>query len=281
MSRSNPNLTNPAEHFMSWSGSTGTLQWYNKEKQENIPVKLPFRFMALDQLATIKGYNKQAKMGFYSNEVRNTRKEELTIRSKQGIVYTGLYKNDQDVVMVPKGAEYTQSVYIAHKVGDKYVIGNINMKGSSRSAWFDFTKMHKVENGTVIMDKGKAQEAQTGEFYPPTFTYESSTDEENAEAMRLDKELQIYLNQYLAAAEYNRSNEDTDEAYTSFDTKPEPITTHDEIDDLPAEKQGAAKAVRNWDAVGKGRKDDIDDQQAYNNIASSEDDQGLLDSIPF
>jgi len=260
---------------MSWSGSTGTLNWYNKEKQENVPVKLPFRFLVLDQLATIKGYNKQSKLGFYSNEVRNTRKEELIVKSKQGVVYTGFYKNEQDIVMVPKGAEYTQSVYIAHKVGDQWVIGNINMKGSSRSAWFDFTKTCKVENGTVIINKGEVQYAQTGDFYPPTFTYESSTDNENSEAIRLDKELQIYLNQYLAAAEYNRSNEQTDQEIDN-----EPMVVHDDIEGVPPEKQGVAKALRNWDNVGKGsRDDDAEAASLYQSIAESENVDP--NSIPF
>lgn len=204
MSRSNPTLTSPAQHFMSWQGSTGQLTWYNKETKTNVPVKLPFKFMVLDQLATIKGYNKPAKAGYWSNEVRNTRKEELIVRLGNQTVYVGMYKNKQGTVQVPKGADYTQSVYIAHKIGDQYVLGNINMKGSSRSAWFEFTGSCKPENGTVTMLKGDVQTAQTGDFYPPIFTYNTSTDEENVVAVKLDTELQVYLSQYFAAAQVDQ-----------------------------------------------------------------------------
>jgi hypothetical protein len=238
MSRSNPTLTNPAEHFMSWSGSTGTLNWYNKEQEKNIPVKLPFQFLVLDQLATIKGYNKQLATGFWSNEVRNTRKEELTVRSKQGVVYTGFYKNEQGVVQVPKGADYTQSVYIAHKIGDKYVLGNINMKGSSRSAWFDFANTCKPENGTVVMDIGEKQTAQTGDFYPPVFTYQPSTDEENTEAVRLDKELQIYLNQYLAAQKQDEEERIEHTFSHDGDTSDVGKATPEQVADYNARKNG-------------------------------------------
>jgi hypothetical protein len=185
---------------MSWAGSTGTLSWYNKEKAENTLVKLPFEFLVLDyQLATIKGYNKATKVSYWSNEIRSTRlrSDEFIVRTKQGPVYTGLYKDEQGNVLIPRVCEYTQSVYIAYKDGDDWAIGNINMKGSSRSAWFDFTKTCNVENGKVTITKGAMQEAKTGPFYPPVFTWSHSDAEEDKMASLLDKELQVYLSQYL------------------------------------------------------------------------------------
>jgi hypothetical protein len=198
MSRSNPTLTNPAQHFMSWAGSTGTLSWYDKDKAENVNVPLPFEFLVLDQLATIKGYNKATKVGYWSNEVRSIRKEQFTIHTKQGVVYTGFYKDDQGNVLVPRACEYTQSVYIAYKDGENWTMGNINMKGSSRSAWFDFTRTCNVEDGKITITKGAVQTAQTGDFYPPVFTWSHSNGDEDKMASSLDRVLQTYLSQYLA-----------------------------------------------------------------------------------
>src|SRR5688572_28480716 len=115
MSRSNPTPTNPAKRFFKWSGSKGKLVYYDKEKQEEVEVKLPFSFLPIDELSTITGYNKREKSGYWSNEVRNTRKEEVTVRTKGGVCYTGFYKNDQDVVQVPRDAKFAKSIYFAYQ----------------------------------------------------------------------------------------------------------------------------------------------------------------------
>jgi hypothetical protein len=276
---------------MSWKGSTGQLVWYNKEKQENIPVKLPFEFLVLDQLATITGYSKPAKSGFWSNEVRNTRKEELVVKSKQGTVYSGMYKNEQDIVMMPKGAEYAQSVYIAHKIGDKWVIGNIKMSGSARSAWFDFKNSHIPENGKVIIDKGEVQTAQTGDFYPPEFKYEHSTPEEDGIAITLDKTLQIYLNQYLATSKEENQNtwpSDNDDSTDDIGK-----ATPEQIADYEARKTNVDKAVdsvdksetkepaRQWNNVGKKHDEDEDAEAVEKYKQSFEEEPINLDDIPF
>lgn len=210
MSRSNPTPTNPAQHFFSWAGGKGQLQFYDKEKKENIAVPLPMEFLVLDELATMTGYNKKLESGYWSNEVRSTKKEEFIVRTKNGIAQSGLYEQLADVR--GKGAKYAKSIYFAHRnsAGD-YIIGNFQAAGSALSAWIDFGNNHVPTNGKVRISRGEKQDSPVGDFYPPAFTFLPSTPEEDAEAIRLDKELQIYLNQYLAAAEYNRTNQETPE----------------------------------------------------------------------
>jgi hypothetical protein len=269
MSLSNPTLTNPAQHFFKWAGSIGKLQWWDKENEKNVEVRLPFEFIVLDQLGTITGYNKAAKTGFWSNEVRNTRKEEFTVRSKGGVVYTGFYKNEQGIVQVPKGAEYAQSIYIAHKIGDEWVIGNIKASGSARSAWFDFTKAHAVDTGKITMEKGEAQTAQTGDFYPPVFKWHKWTPEEYEAAVALDKELQIYLSQYLSAPK----EDDEPAADDNFDdvgkATPEQIADYE---DRKAKKKAPAEDP--GEPLPTPPPDDVVDD-------FNEDDPINLDDIPF
>jgi hypothetical protein len=232
MSRSNPNLTNPAQHFFEWKGREGKLEFYDKEKEKRITVPLPFEFLPLDQLATITGFNKQSQGSYYSNEVRNTAKEEFMVKLKGQTVSIGLYKNEQGIPQVPKGANYAKSVYVAHKTKTgEYIIGNIKMAGSSLGAWIEFNQHCKPENGKVIMTKGEQQEAQSGPFYPPEFKYLSASDEENNAAIELDRELQIYLSQYLSAPKEE-------------DTRPDPnvdqtvgLATQEQIDDFEKRKQ--------------------------------------------
>lgn len=197
MSRSNPTLTNPATRFFEWKGGEGKLQFYDKEKQESINVPLPFSFLPLDELSTITGYDKAEKSGFWSNEVRDITKDELIVRSKSGIRSQGTYKNSQGVVQMPRGANYTKSIYIAYRTRDGWQIGNLKASGSALSAWIEFGKNHKPETGKVTMSRGDVQESSVGEFYPPQFKFDASSGEEDAIAVNLDKELQIYLEQYL------------------------------------------------------------------------------------
>lgn len=199
MSRSNPTLVNPAEHFFEWKGSKGILQWYDKENQKNVMVKIPFTFLVLDELATITGYSKMNESGYWSNEVRNITNDILYVKTKKGpfeaATYAGLAQTRA------KGGGYTKSIYLAHKAGGKWVIGNFKASGSALSAWIEFNKTLQrgaLESGKVTMTRGEMQDAPTGPFYAPVFKYEKATAEENDEAVKLDKELQIYLSQYLA-----------------------------------------------------------------------------------
>lgn len=197
MSLSNPTLTNPAEHFFRWAGSIGKLQWYDKENQKNVEVRLPFTFIVLDQLATITGYSKRDEAGFWSNEVRSSKKDTLYVRTKKGPYEAGLYENLTQTLK--SGGKYATSIYIAHKDGSgNWVIGNIQASGSALSSWIEFNKAHNVSKGQVSMSKGPKQTAPTGDFYAPEFKMEAWTDEDYKVAVELDKQLQVYLGQYLA-----------------------------------------------------------------------------------
>lgn len=293
MSRSNPALTNPATRFFQWKGGDGKLEFYDKEKQVRVNVPLPFTFMVLDELATITGFCKPEQSGYWSNEVRSTVKEELHVRTSKGTKYIGLYKNDQGIVQMPKGATYAKSIYIAYKTRNGYEIGNIKASGSALGAWIEFGNTCVTTNGKITMTKGDMQESPVGEFYAPVFTWLHTTPEEDGAAIALDKDLQVYLSHYLAVAEHNRGDEeeeiDTDNS-TGVDMSAE--LSDKEIAELPVEKQGTAKAVRNWEKVGRRNpEDDEADAQAvatYSRQAEADtiiEDIGNtpinLDEIPF
>jgi hypothetical protein len=209
MSRSQPQLTNPAGRFFTWSGSHGQLEWYDKENQKNVPVKLPFTFLVADQLSTITGYSDADESGFWSNEVRSIRNEELTVRTKKGTRYVGLYKNDQGIVQLPTGARYAKSIYIAYyDENGELQLGNIKASGVALTAFIELTGKHIVENGKCAITGSTEGKKGTTVYQIPTFEWSNSTAEEDEIAVTLDKELQVYLSQYLAAAQYNRSSQE-------------------------------------------------------------------------
>lgn len=177
MSRSSPTLTNPAARFFEWR--SGKLSWYDKEKQESIPVKLPFTFLPLDQLHTITGYSDQDQSGYWSNETRSTR-DDFTVRTKRGVKYVGAYKSEQGIAQVPAGAKYTKSVYIAYKEGANWLIGNIKLSGAALTAWIELSGAHNPEHGKVSLTGSVEGKKGATVYQVPTFEYSSATDEENS-----------------------------------------------------------------------------------------------------
>ena len=208
MSRSNPTPTNPANKFFTWKGSTGELVYYDKEKKENISVKLPFTFLVLDQLATVTGFAEQDQSSYWSNEVRNIVREELTVRTSAGTKQVGLYKDLADVRS--KGAKYAKSIYISYKDGDEWVIGNIKASGAALTAWIELSNTCAVGNGKVTLTGSTEAKKGTTKYFVPTFKWDSSDTNEDEIAIELDKELQVYLSQYLAKRDDRVPAEDVD-----------------------------------------------------------------------
>jgi hypothetical protein len=196
MSRSNPNLLNPAKHFFRWKGDDGRLTYWDKETEKEVVVKLPFEFLPIDQLNTIKGFCEQDNSSYWSNEVRSL-KEEFTVKTSAGTKEVGLYK---DLECRAKGAKYTKSIYCVYvdKTTGEYVMGNIQASGVAVTAWIEFSRKYVVENGKVVLSGSTEGKKGKVTYQIPTFEYVHSTEAEDKIAVELDKELQIYLSQYLS-----------------------------------------------------------------------------------
>ena len=101
MSRSNQTSTssNPSQRFIEWGGEEGILSYWDKDLKESITVNPPFTVMVLDELSTITGYDGKNKCGVYSNEIKDTKTEVLTVKSfKGGEIAKGLYADIKDKI---------------------------------------------------------------------------------------------------------------------------------------------------------------------------------------
>ena len=240
MSRSNnTEFPNPAKRFYTWDGENGGFKYFDKnrgEKGERVSVPLPFRFLVLDTLSTIKGFNDADQSGYWSNEIRDIKKDILTVRTKTGIVSKGLYEQvitDRNCT----GAKFCQSVYCAIKADDGTLeICNIQMTGAALSAWIDFRKKNKVYEGAVeVSEMNEGKKGKT-KYQIPVFKKIEVTPDTDEVAKGLDKELQAYLIQYFI-----KTREEI--AQVHAEEKAEPIPTPDprnplgvelpEKDDLP------------------------------------------------
>lgn len=222
MSRSQPTPINPAKRFFKWSGNDGKLVYYDKEKAVEVEVALPFEFLVLDQLATMAGFCEPDSSSYWSNEVKFIKSDQLVVRTSKGIKETGKYEDLTDVRS--KGAKYAKSIYIAYLEGDQYVIGNIKAYGAALTAWIDLSGRYNVEKGKVSLTGSTEGKKGSNTYCIPTFEWQASETLEDETAERLDKELQVYLSQYLNAA---KPYTDPDGDMESLIAGGEPVTDED------------------------------------------------------
>lgn len=202
MSRSNPTVDNPnpSSRWFEWNGEDGIVRWYDKQAKKNVPVKLPFTFILLDRLGTIKGFHEKSKSGIYSNEVRDTRAEPLVVKSFEGgPIASGIYADIKDRVHTAGGA-FTVNCYIAYKGDDKELrIGAIQFKGAALGEWFEFEKKNRKDIYTKAVKITGFEEDKKGKivFRTPVFELTDVADETNGQAVALDKVVQEYLDGYF------------------------------------------------------------------------------------
>lgn len=203
MSLSNPNeqLQNVASKFYKWSGDSGCFTYYDKDNKTNVSVpissKAPFTFIILDTLSTIKGYSDSESCGFWSNEVKNTKTEQLVVRTKSGVQAIGLYADIKDTIKA-KGAKYCQSTYVAVKDNGVLEIANIQLQGVALKAMGDFAKENKVMGVAVQVKSFTEGKKGKTTFKVPVFNLVKISEKTLAEATELDVKLQEYLKAYFA-----------------------------------------------------------------------------------
>lgn len=200
MSRSNnTDINNPAQRFFDWKGGEGEITYYDKDKEERVSVPLPFRFLVLDRVAQVGGGigRGQDYKGFWSNAVRDTRREPFTVRTKDGVYAEGLWKEIKD-----QHTSFVTGLYIAFYDDDKNLqLGYLKLKGAANGAWIDFTnKTQKdIYKGVFTIKDRELDDSGPVKFYKPVFQWSDKvSDETNNIALSLDADvLQPYLKAYF------------------------------------------------------------------------------------
>jgi len=191
---SNPN---PAARFLEWDSNQGCFKFYSKEKGENIVVKVPFRFVVLKQLHTIKGWHGKSESGIYSNEVENMN-DILHVKSfKGGPIVSGQYKDIKDRL---NGGVYFKSIYVMLQDGS---IANISLKGAAVAQWGDFIKkqMSRLPDEWVVVKGAKEEKNGSVKYTIPVFEFEKSLDASFGEkADKAYDTLSDYFKGYLSRA---------------------------------------------------------------------------------
>lgn len=189
---------NPSTKFFDWKSNDKQFSFYDREKEANVLVPLPFKFVVLDELHTIKGWDDSSQSAIYSNEVKYISKQEMTVKPFKGNeIAKGLYSLIKDKVK-SAGGHYVKSIYIMLESGE---LANIQLKGSSVQAWGEFTKANKSKLTENWIEVNEAIEAKKGsvKYSTPNFTIgKSLNDKESKSADNNFDTLEAYLKQYLS-----------------------------------------------------------------------------------
>jgi hypothetical protein len=192
---------NPATKFLDWKSNDKCFEYYDKEKQEKVSVALPFKFLVLDELHTIKGWNDASSSGIFSNEVKFISKEVMTVKPFKGNeIAKGLYKDIKEKI-VAAGGHYVKSIYIMLEDGS---LANLQLKGSAVQKWGEFTQKTRNRLPDEWVQVTKAIEGKKGavKFFTPDFSFERSiSDTEAIQADEAFNILETYLKTYLTKAE--------------------------------------------------------------------------------
>ena len=192
---------NPSTKFLDWKSNDKCFEYYDKERQEKVSVPLPFKFLVLDELHAIKGWNDASSSGIFSNEVKFISKEVMTVKPFKGNeIAKGLYKDIKEKI-VSAGGHYVKSIYIMLEDGS---LANLQLKGSAVQKWGEFTQKTRNRLPDEWVQVTKAIEGKKGavKFFTPDFSFERSITED--EAMQADEAfniLETYLKAYLVKAE--------------------------------------------------------------------------------
>jgi hypothetical protein len=203
MSRSNPsqNDPNPATRFFEWQGEQGVVRHYDKDAKQNVVHPLPFTFLLLDELASVRGWHNASNSGIYSNEVRDTRTDIMVVKAfKGGTLAEGLYKDIKDRINT-QGGQFHANCYLAYRAEPVGMlsIGSLKFKGAALRAWMEFRKAHRGDLYKRATNITGYDEGKNGRiiFRVPTFELKDVSPATDAAAVELDAILQQWLTGYL------------------------------------------------------------------------------------
>jgi hypothetical protein len=215
--------SNPATKFIEWKSNDKCFSYYDKEIAEslkgsdaevikekaNVQIALPFKFLVLDELHKVEGWNDSLKGKIVSNEVKFISKEIMKVKTyhkdfggKNTTTHLvdGLYAEIKEKVK-SSNAHYAKSIYVMLEDGS---LANLQLKGSGVQKWGDFTQKtrNRLADEWVIVAKAEDGKKGAVKFSTPSFSFANSISEEEAnmadEAFNI---LESYLKTYLAKAD--------------------------------------------------------------------------------
>jgi hypothetical protein len=193
--------TNPSTKFIEWKSNDKGFSYYDKETKENVAIPLPFKFLVLDELHTVKGWNDASSSQINSNEVKFISRDEMVVKPFKGNeIAKGLYKDIKEKIKAA-GGHYVKSVYCMLEDGS---IANLQLKGAACQSYGDFTAKtrSRLTDEWVVVDKAIDGKKGAVKYTTPGFAFDKSLSESEADlADEAFNTLEAYLKTYLSKIE--------------------------------------------------------------------------------
>lgn len=205
----NSESSNPAKVFLEWKSNDKCFAYYDKDKKENVKIPLPFTFVVLEEMHTVKGWNDASGSGIFSNEVKFISKEELTVKAfKGGEIAKGLYSEIKPKIN-NAGGVYHKSLYVMSTDGE---LMNVSFKGAAVKEWGEFTQKTRTRLTDEWVTVAEAKEGKKGSvtFNTPVFKFDGSLDDAHGQLADSNFDiLEAYLKSYKAKVEQPEVVEET------------------------------------------------------------------------
>lgn len=213
MGRSTNLVENPAVKTYQWKNEKFNKKsksvereagwyYYDKSTEENVRLDTPARFLWLESMQSITGFNKKENTGIYSNEVPASKDaiqaygyHDLNVKIKQEEVASGKWADIKDEVK-GLGGKYCIAVYAAMQNTDnEFEIVRFLFAGSSRQPWMTLGKRSDLlKNAVVLTGEIDEVEMPNGDtFQAPILKLEKFTEEEEKAANGLSEDVDEFF----------------------------------------------------------------------------------------
>jgi hypothetical protein len=201
MSRTSTNksgnkVANPVNYYISFGGD-GVFSYWDKEAKQKVTLGSDVEFVVMDTRSAITGWNDDAKGRVYSNKVKSTVKEELTVRCGAATLAKGLYADIKEKVK-SVGGKFCIEVFALMKIDDEFQPVQIDLSGAALGCWMSFVDElggpWAVYAFTIKTALGEQKKKGSVKFFEVKFSTDELTSEVNEMANAFnDDMLQPYL----------------------------------------------------------------------------------------
>ena len=163
----------PATMYLEWSSNDKCFKYWNNDDKENVLVQLPFTFLVLKEMHTVKGWHDKSQSGIYANEVKNISSEVIEVKSfKGGLLAKGIYKEIKEIIN-NVGGNYVKSIYAMTKDGE---IINIALKGAAVQEWGEAFNKGRSRMADEWVTVAAADDRKKGsvKYSVPLFAFDKS-----------------------------------------------------------------------------------------------------------
>lgn len=240
---------NPAKLYLRWKGGAekvrengedkiegGKLLYWDKEKQEEVEVPLPLVICPLEITYGYGGFLPK-KGRIWSNEILDFKTQNITVHitgEDDEVMCSGVYDEIKDKAFAG-GAKLQTYVYAYCKQLGGII--RINLSGSARSAWKEFTKKVKlsaVYEHPISINVDEPQESQMGPYVPPK--YELGAEYQPDVIKKLTEEDKVVIDYLKYVADRNAQ-------YQSEPNNVFPEDASQEIPEAVQETMGGAEEI--------------------------------------